>query len=641
MRKFLVIFMIFELLFNFTVPVYAQEEEKEPQPLWEITAIHNAALMTKNIMVNCNDTDELDSEIEGLKMMFLWATGITGDLQKYAELELEEFDDSGIDIQKPGDYTIIVRFKIGEGYAENFTISDEVRTLYIPVTVAAVDTITLSYDSMVRTYIQYNYRTSGDTRPDLWYAKVKRGDAPQDADWQMASDDFYNALPGAVRILRHNLDKECDYYFQMRSEALVSNIVIFEGESLSDPDDKGTGGDRDGNDHEDDTTDPPLVQPKPPAGGDKEDNPGGGGKPSKPVTPPTGGDKDDNTGGSPTKPETPPLGGGNVSSKPEAPPAGGDKDDNPSGGNTSDKPATPPSTEGNIPAKPVTPPSAGEDKEDNPGGGNTSVKPVSPPSAGEDKNGNTDGSDKNGSTGGAGNIGDAAGMVASSMKSLSGRVLVPADLKKLGAKRSDSVLDTSREAVFSEQGYERVDGETMTISGTRLDWLLEANPETVPFGWNDVSVELSSAFLRGLGLSSEDMLSLTLTREDELAFTIAISAKGEEIRSFDEAVVRLPAPEPENGYTLSLDGRMLDTSVTYEDGLAVFTVEESGSYALGGETVKETKASQVFGRPEAVPEKEYGQSLPKPGFADFLPVIIGSISALACGGWFLWRRYRW
>lgn len=545
MRKFLVIFMIFELLFNCTLPVYAQEEAEEPQPPWEITAILNKTLMTKNIMVNCNDTDELDSAIEGLKVMFLWATGIAGDLQKYAELELEEFDDSGIDIQKPGDYTIIARFKIGEGYAENFTISDEVRTLYIPVTVAAVDTITLSYDSMVRTYIQYNYRTSGDTRPDLWYAKVKRGDAPQDADWQMASDDFYNALPGAVRILRHNLDKECDYYFQMRSEALASNIEKFEGESLSNPDDKGTGGDRDGNDHEDDTTDPPLVQPKPPAGGDKEDNPGGGEKPSKPVTPPTGGDKDDNTGGRPTKPETPP--------------AGGDKDDNPSGGNVSSRPETPP--------------------------------------AGGDKNGNTAGSDKNSSTGGAGNIGDAAGMVASSMKSLPGRVLVPADLKRLGAKRPDSVLDTSREAVFSEQGYERVDGETMTISGTRLDRLLEANPETVPFGWNDVSVELSSAFLRGLGLSSEDMLSLTLTREDELAFTIAISAKGEEIRSFDEAVVRLPAPEPENGYTLSLDGRMLDTSVTYEEGFAVFTVEESGSYALGGETVKEMKASQVFGRP--------------------------------------------
>ncbi len=185
-------------------------------------------------------------------------------------------------------------------------------------------------------------------------------------------------------------------------------------------------------------------------------------------------------------------------------------------------------------------------------------------------------------------------------------------------------------------GLERVEGGTLTISGARLLWLLKQNPETVPFGWNGVSIQLPAAFLKGLGLGDSDMLALSLTQEDALAFTISLTAKGEKITKLEEALVRLPAPEPLEGYALTLGGETLGTTVTYEQGCAMFPITQTGHYALC-----ENEAPEDALPPTAsVPENGSKESWVQPVLKSYLPAAAALLLGLACAGWLWWRKRR-
>lgn len=186
------------------------------------------------------------------------------------------------------------------------------------------------------------------------------------------------------------------------------------------------------------------------------------------------------------------------------------------------------------------------------------------------------------------------------------------------------------------QGLERVEGDTLTISGARLLWLLAQNPETVPFGWNGISLQLPAAFLKGLGLGDSDMLTLSLTQEEDLQFTISLTAKREKITELEEALVRLPAPEPLEGYTLTLNGETLVTTVTYEQGCAVFPITQTGRYALCENKAPEDAPPPTAPAPENGPEEPWVQ----PALKSYLPAAAALLLGLACAGWLWWRKRR-
>lgn len=527
MKRILSFFMVFVLVFGQALSVHADEET-----VLEIKVILNEGLLAKNDMLEYGDAQGLEDMIEGWNMNFKFIAGFTEDLEKGAELEPEEIDYGGIDVWCPGTYTVTVRLKICEDYAKDFIISDEVRTLVFQVTVGALDKITMAYNQVTDTFIQYDFTAPKETAPVLWYAKTEPGKLPEDMDWEEGDEEFYRRSPPMVRILRSALDEHCDYFFQMRSEKLASNILKLEYSSLFPADNKDMGGDRDGNDNDDDSVKPPFTQPSPLPPDDESQSIGSG--------------EDMDTLGA-------------VS---------------PSGASRPDK----------EPPRILRP-----DKE----------PPVTTPS----------------------------------------QVTSPAMSSSKAASRQEnedgSIAAGSRKESL-RQGFESVDGDTMTVSGARIMWLLCGNAETVPFGWNSVSLEIPALFLEGLGLSSEDLFALTLTREEGLSFRIALKAKGEEIQSLGATVVRMPVPKPQNGFSLALNGKIVDTPVAYEQGCAVFTINQAGRYELcEGRGSLETSAPN---RTEKL--KTQTKAIPGPDIKDFLPFFIGCLLLIVWGGRFLMVKCR-
>lgn len=507
MKRFLNFLVIFVLFFSWAISVHADEDTVS-----EIKVILNQGLIAKNDMLEYGDVQGLEDMVEGWNRNLYFVAGFTEDLEKGAALELEALDYSSINVWHPGVYTVTVRLKICEDYAGDFTISDEVRTLCFQITVGTPDEITFAFNHIAATFIQYDFTAPVDASPVLWYAKAEQGKQPEDTDWKEGEEEFYRRSPSMVRILCSALDKRCDYFFQMRSGNLASNILKLESTALFPSDDKDMGGDRDGNDNNDDTEKPPLIQPSP---------------------------------------------------------------------------LPPSNTETSEVLPPVTTPQVTEPSD-------AVLSQVTPP-------------------------------VALSSKSV---------LHQRSADNGIASIESGNEPLG--QGFESVDGDTMTISGARIMWLLSSNAEKIPFGWNRVSIEIPAAFLEGLGLSGKDMLALTLSHETDLSFDIMITAKGEEIKSLTEIVVRLPVPETRSGYTLMLDGKSLDTAVVCEQGYAVFTIDQAGSYEL----CEKGGALKASCTDRSAPLKQQTKELPQPAFTDFLPVIIGVILLIACSGWFLWRKYR-
>lgn len=548
MKRFLLGFICSVLLLGVGLPVYAEDVRPESESPREIKEIFNKKLLTQSEILKYGDIETL----EGLKKEWKWAFsligGTTADKKYEAAFEIESIDYGGIDVEKPGNYTVTVVLKLLDIHTGEFTVSDEVRTLQIPVIVSEPDKIIFFYNKSYENFAQYDFSSPEGIEPVLWYAKVACGTEPGEENWEEAVvDEFYLSMSGAVRILSSALAAGSDYYLQMRGEGLVSDTLKLDTSLLID-EDEGINGDRDGNDNNDHTTEPPLTQP------------------------------------------SPSTDGGNKGSSPEKP-----------GGS------------------------------ENSGGSNDSDS--------------TGDSDNSGSLNDSGSSSNSDGLSASGSSENSDSTR---NLRKLNnrehnnkTKKETNVSSIKRSDESGKNGYEYVSNDTITVSGERLKLLLDSYTDKVPFGWNKVSVEIPVTFLRKLNLSTEDSLSLTLTRKDELSVTIALTAKGEKIVELDGVVVRVPVPEPDTAYMLTQNGKPLGTEVFYEQGCARFTIDRTGSYELcGKEEVLEVPGEMGYA-PSGGLSKEQASVLPEPDFKDFLPAAIGSMGLLSCGVWFLWRKRRW
>lgn len=506
-----------------------------PQELPEITQIFNVGLLTKNIALNYGDTAELEDLKEELTSTFRFLAGLTADDEE-AMLVVEQMELEHIDVFKPGTYPVTVILKLHESYVNEFTISDEIRTLHFNIYVAEKEGISLVFISSATNRIQYNILNSQkDLSLSLWYAVTEPGVTSDKISWQPCpTGELCIVNWDSIYIYRNQLITHQDYLFQLRGADVNSNIIRINLEELPDGSDGGyMGGDKDGNDNNDNSVTPPLTQipPSPPISGGSSSNSNGNKKPTTPVTPPI-------------------------------------------------------SDEEIVTESEIT---------------NTEI------------------------------INENLIIIEDNDPPLSATPHITTSSKNDGRILSIPVIKTVSETDL--QGYERVDGDTMTISGARLAWLLQRNTSFVPFGWNEVSLKLPTEVLSALSLSSDEMLSMTLTKESDLAFTITLTANGVQIQDLGQTIVQLPVPEPKNEYTLTLAGAPLATSVSFENGYAVFTVEQAGYYQLTEETGLESTQTQEQ------PLEDGATTLPSPKKRDFIPLVSAGILLLS-GVAFLLRRKR-
>ncbi|MGL5259905.1 MAG: hypothetical protein ACRC7V_07330 [Lachnospiraceae bacterium] len=518
MKQVLLILWMIVLLLGHAIPIWAAENSasstpivpESPNDLPEITTIFNKDLLTQNRVLSYGDTAELDDMENALTSSFQTMAGLTDDDQE-ALLVVDRIELGTIDVFKPGAYPITVILKLHEDYINNFTISDETRTLHFYIYVTNKDDISLLFISSTTVRIQYEI-INGQENLSLWYAVTESGTEPDSETWQLCPTDGLCILNlDSLYIYREKLTTDQEYWFQLRSTDATSNIIRINLNDLPNSSDGNyMGGDKDGNDNDDSTIVPPLIQ--------------------KPPLPPS------------------------VSSEN--------------------------STENNNDSKPSEP---------------ETQTPTIPPESNAETSNDVD-----------------------SIPTI--KPVFKTDLPDDEQIHSDS------------QNYEKVDGDTLTISGARLAWLIQRNSPFIPFGWNEISLSIPTEVLSALSLSSNEMLSLTLTKESNLSFTITLMVNERQIQELGSTVVRLPASEPQGRYTLSFDEVPLSTSISFENGFAVFTINQTGYYQLIEDTELESTQIPI----QSTEDEEF--PLPFPEKRNFLPSILAGIIMLTGSIFLYWRK---
>ncbi|MEG0542078.1 MAG: hypothetical protein RR528_07095, partial [Angelakisella sp.] len=113
--------------------VWAEETPTEPQ---KIVQIWNLELFSQGILLPVGGQDLWEKERQALLEKFSFFGGITEN-EDCADITAESMDFSDVDITSVGDYTVTIRLKVTEEYAEQFFLPEALATVNIPVHVAA------------------------------------------------------------------------------------------------------------------------------------------------------------------------------------------------------------------------------------------------------------------------------------------------------------------------------------------------------------------------------------------------------------------------------------------------------------------------------------------------------------------------
>ncbi len=187
-------------------------------------------------------------------------------------------------------------------------------------------------------------------------------------------------------------------------------------------------------------------------------------------------------------------------------------------------------------------------------------------------------------------------------------------------------------------GYESMVGDTLTISGARLNWMANEGDLAYTFGWNDVSVTLPATLIAQLDLAANELMTLTLTRTDT-QFSVAVTARGETITTLGETMVRLPIAE--GCYALQLGENEMDDIIEVDQAqVATFFIYETGDYrlkAVGVDGVEQTSTTTTQTQTEEEEQLEE-EAQPTLHWIDFLPISVVGVLGLMIGGIVWWRK---
>lgn len=236
----------------------------------EIVQIFNYGLLITGRQLAVGDTKGLDGIVSLTQTTLNQTLGYDAQGNS-AYLALDTIDASGVDMNVPGDYVVTAKVKVHPDWEDDFTISDERRTVQVPIYVCDPARFELRLVSNDKTHFNFTYLTALAQEPTaLWLKsdKLLTEEQLNSVQWQACLDEslvFAGSNVGAV--VRKAMEPGAHYYFRLQSGKRLSNILHI----VDDPDlpvYDYPGGDRDGGDA--DGSLPPVTTEPPDTGSDSD-----------------------------------------------------------------------------------------------------------------------------------------------------------------------------------------------------------------------------------------------------------------------------------------------------------------------------------------------------------------------------------
>lgn len=216
----------------------------------EITDIFNYQLIKSGVMIAVGDEDCWNETVEYWYELLGFVTGYT-EYGDEAGLILESLDISDVNINAEGEYTVTAMFALDDEYNNKFFISDELRTIKIPVRISNPDNFEIQIIGQDTGCFMGVYLHNQDSEVQIYYVESEN-------ELMHNKLTEYTALPadenlavaggGIFRIFNYSLNPDSHYYFYLECGEERSNYIhiYYDGNNINVS--EFTGGDRDGGD---------------------------------------------------------------------------------------------------------------------------------------------------------------------------------------------------------------------------------------------------------------------------------------------------------------------------------------------------------------------------------------------------------
>ena len=216
----------------------------------EITDIFNYQLIKSGVMLAVGDEGCWNETVEYWYNFLSFVTGYT-EYGDEAALILESLDISDVNINAEGEYTVTAMFALDDEYNNKFFISDELRTIKIPVIISNPDNFEIQIIGQDLSCFMGAYLHNQDSEVQIYYVESEN-------ELMHNKLTEYTALPadenlavaggGIFRIFNNSLNSYSHYYFYLECGEERSNYIhiYYDENNIIVP--EFTGGDRDGGD---------------------------------------------------------------------------------------------------------------------------------------------------------------------------------------------------------------------------------------------------------------------------------------------------------------------------------------------------------------------------------------------------------
>ena len=216
----------------------------------EITDIFNYQLIKSGVMLAVGDEGCWNETVEYWYEFLGFVTGYT-EYGDEAVLILESLDISDVNINAEGEYTVTAMFALDDEYNNKFFISDELRTIKIPVRISNPDNFEIQIIGQDLSCFMGVYLHNQDSEVQIYYVESEN-------ELMLNKLTEYTALPadenlavaggGIFRIFNDSLNSYSHYYFYLECGEERSNYIHIYYDENNIIVSEFTGGDRDGGD---------------------------------------------------------------------------------------------------------------------------------------------------------------------------------------------------------------------------------------------------------------------------------------------------------------------------------------------------------------------------------------------------------
>lgn len=216
----------------------------------EITDIFNYQLIKSGVMLAVGDEGCWNETVEYWYDVLGFVTGYT-EYGDEAVLILESLDISDVNINAEGEYTVTAMFALDDEYNNKFFISDELRTIKIPVRISNPDNFEIQIIGQDLSCFMGVYLHNQDSEVQIYYVESEN-------ELMHNKLTEYTALPadenlavaggGIFRIFNNSLNSYSHYYFYLECGEERSNYIHIYYDENNINVSEFTGGDRDGGD---------------------------------------------------------------------------------------------------------------------------------------------------------------------------------------------------------------------------------------------------------------------------------------------------------------------------------------------------------------------------------------------------------